>query len=167
MAYNKIKLKKYLDIIQERVAAAAITPGFLLEIDSAGKVKAHASAGQNVLGNLIALESELEGEGIDDAYATNDQVQVWVAQRGEEAYMLLEDGENVAIGDPLESAGNGRLQKHVADTETTGVDSSGNIASFYTNQIVAVALEAVDLSASSGAESSGLIGAQRIKVMIV
>jgi len=37
MAYNTIKLKKYLDIIEEYTPAASITPGMLLELTSAGK----------------------------------------------------------------------------------------------------------------------------------
>jgi hypothetical protein len=167
MAYNTVKIKKYLDVIVEYVAAATITPGMLLEITSAGKVQAHSSAGQNVLGHIVALEDELQGNGIDDDYSADDPVQCWVTQRGEVAYMLLEDGEDVSIGDALESAGDGRLQKYVADTETLGADSSGNITTIYTNQIVAVALEAVDLSGSSGEESSALMGHQRIKVMLI
>jgi hypothetical protein len=151
MAKNTIKLKKYLDVIDEYIAAGAITPGHLLQIDSAGKVVVHATAGGNQT-PLIALEDELWGKTIDDAFASGDPVQVWTAQRGEVAYMLLKDGENVAIGDYLESAGDGTLQKHVAD-------STGDIL---TNVLVGMATEAVDMSGSSGEDPSG-----RIKVRIV
>jgi hypothetical protein len=151
MAKNTIKLKKYLDVIDEYIAAGAITPGHLLQIDSAGKVVVHATAGGNQT-PLIALEDELWGKTIDDAFASGDPVQVWTAQRGEVAYMLLKNGENVAIGDYLESAGDGTLQKHVAD-------STGDIL---TNVLVGMATEAVDMSGSSGEDPSG-----RIKVRIV
>lgn len=156
MAKNTIKLKKYLDVIDEFFAVAALTPGHLLEITSAGKVQKHSVAGGNVT-PLIALEDELWGKTIDDAFAANDPVQVWTAQRGEVAYMLLKDGENVVIGDYLESAGDGTLQKHVED-----IDSAADVTVIYGNQLVGIAMEAVDMSGSSGADPSG-----RIKVRIV
>lgn len=163
---NTIKLKKYVDIVNEYQAAAAITPGMLLELTSAGKMQAHSTAGGNAP-RYIALENELEGEGIDDAYATNDYVQVWSGVMGEEAYMILADGENVSIGDLLESAGNGYLQKHTSDVESFESNEPGSIT-VYPEQIVAQALEALDLSGSSGEESSGTLGYnKRIKVRIV
>lgn len=151
MAKNTIKLKKYLDVIEEYTASGAITPGMLLEYDSAGKVKAHSSSGGTQV-QLIALEDELQGKGINDAYALADQVQVWVAQRGEQAYMILQDGENVAIGDYLVSNGDGTLKKYVAQEESSGPDT------IIINSIVAQSLEAKDLSDSSGGESSGDLG---------
>jgi len=166
MAKNTIKLKKYLDIINEYEANAAITPGMLIEVMSTGKVRAHATAGGNIL-PMIALEDELQGNGIDDDYAAADQVQCWVPVRGEEAYLILEDGETAVIGSLLESAGNGNVQVHVPDKETVGADSSGNRTTIYGNQIVGIALEAKNLAESSGGESSGLMGNQRIAVRIL
>lgn len=142
MSYNTIKVKKYSDIIEEYTAAAAITPGQLIELTSAGKVQKHSNAGQNAI-PMFALEDALQGKGITDNYAADDQVQVWVAGRGDIVYALLKDGENVAIGDWLESAGDGDLQKHV--TGSAGVVE-------YPEAIVGQALEAVDLSGSSGAD---------------
>lgn len=152
---NTIKAKKYLDIIEEMTATAVeITPGMLLELTSANLVQAHALAGGNVL-PMFALEDELQGKGIDDNYAVSDKIQVWVTVRGEWVYAILADGENVVIGDYLESASGGLLQKHVKDI-VEGGSSLESMAdtTIYTNQIVGVALEALDLSGSSGAESS-------------
>lgn len=166
MAKNTIVLKNYSYIREEYTAAAAITPGHLVEMTSAGKVQVHANAGQNMI-PMFALEDELQGNGIDDAYSSDDPVQVWIPGRGDQVYAVLADGEDVAKGDLLESAGDGTLQKHTPDTETLGVDSSANVASIYTNQIVGEALEALDLSGSSGEESSGALGYnKRIKVRI-
>ena len=156
MAKNTIKLKKYLDVIDEFIAAGVITPGHLLEIDSAGKVVVHNSAGGNVT-PLIALEDELQGRTIDDDFAALEPVQVWGAQRGEVAYMLLANGETAVIGNYLESAGDGTLQVHSEDDA-----SSDEPITIYGNQLVGIALEAVDMSGSSGADPSG-----RIKVRIV
>ncbi len=160
MAKRTIKIKDYLKVNVEYIASAAITPGHLLELASATTVKVHANAGQNVL-PMIALEDELQGNAITDAYAAADRVQCWIPQRGDVAYMILKNGENVSAGDFLESAGDGTLQKHTPDTESLGADSSGNITTIYTNQIVGIALEAVDMSDSSAADPTG-----RIKVLI-
>jgi hypothetical protein len=148
MAKNTIKVKKYSDVIEEYTSTAAtITPGSFLELDSAGLVKKHATAGGNVIPPMVALEDELWGRGIDDAYAVSSKIQVWIPYRGDIVYALLKDGENVAIGAALESAGDGTLQAHSADT-------AGAVE--YPNAIVGVALEAVDLSGSAN-ETAGRI----------
>lgn len=158
MAYNSVVLKKYVDIQNEWDAAGAIFPGMLVELTSAGKVQAHSSAGGNAAKDF-AKENALEGEGIDDAFAATDKVQVLTFLPGEEVYGILADGENVAIGDFLESNGAGYLQKHTAG-------SAGVVE--YPNAIVGRSLEAKDLSGRSGAESSGALGYnKRIKVQIV
>jgi len=146
MAKNTIKIKNYNNVREELVAAAAITPGMLLEVTSAGKVQAHSSAGGNALPKF-ALEDELQGKAIDEAYAADDQVQVWTPSRGDKVYAMLADGENVAIGDFLESDGNGKLQAH----------SPGSEGLEYPLGPVAIAREAVDMSDSSGADPDGRI----------
>jgi hypothetical protein len=151
MALNTVKLKKYQDINKEWLANAAITPGMLVQLMSTNKVRKHANESGNALPKMFALEDELQGKGIDDDYAQGDPVQVWIAQAGEEVNAILEDGNTVVIGDPLESAGDGTLQKMTADS--TGV--------YYYNQIVAIALEAVDTAGSPAATTS------RIHVMVV
>jgi hypothetical protein len=159
--FNTVKLKNYVNVFEEYdVATAAVTPGMLVELASATAVKPHATAGGNAL-PMFALENELEGQGVADAYAVGDKIpQVWIPQRGDVVWAILADGENVAVGDFLESNGAGLLQKHVADEASAGgaiVDAA----------IIGVALEAVDLSDSSGGESSGDLGYdKRIQVRI-
>lgn len=174
MAKNTIKLKKYVDIINEYTAAAAIMPGMLIELITAGTVRAHATAAGNVA-KMFALEDELQGNGIDTAYAAADRVQCWNPVPGEEVFAILSDGETVVKGDFLSSNGDGYLRKHVAETESWRNDESGaHAVTVSPNAIVAIALEAVDLSASSGesGESSGTVGGaigynKRISVRIV
>jgi hypothetical protein len=103
---------------------------------------------------IVAIENALEGEEIDDDYAASDVVRFRYLRPGDVAYMLLKDGENVAIGDKLESAGDGDLQKHTAD-------SAGAVE--YPEAIVGEARDALDLSDSSGADPSS----RRIRVRIV
>jgi len=152
MAKNTIKLKKYLDVVNEFTATAvAITPGMLLELTSAELVQAHSSEGGPVL-PMFALEDELQGKGITDDYAVSAKIQVWTAVRGEEVYALLADGEDVAVGDFLISDGTGKLKAATADSSAVVVEEFP----------IAIALEAVDMSGSSGADPSG-----RIKVVIL
>lgn len=166
MAYNTVKIKKYLDIIVEKVANAAITPGMLIEPMSTDKVRAHATAEGNVV-PMFALEDELQGNGINDAYSADDPVQCWIPQRGEEVYAILADGYNIAIGEFLASNGDGYLREHTAETESWEVSEAGSVT-VRPLAIVAQALEAVDTSDSSGGESSGALGyAKRIRVRIV
>ena len=152
MAYNTIKVKKYSDVIEEMVASAAITPGMLLIIESTGKVKAHNQADKDAF-PIFALEDELQGKGIDDAYAANAPVQCWIPYRGDIVNAILADGQKVVVGDPLTSDGYGRLKKHVTDTGASTVPWT-----VYPEQIVGYAAEALDLSGSSGAEVSGPLG---------
>jgi hypothetical protein len=147
---NSVILKDYLKIFEEYEAAAAIKPGMLIEYTSAGKVQAHSTAGGNVL-TMVALEDELQGNDLDDAYAADDPVQCWLPTRGAQALLIVADGQNIAVGDLLESDGNGYVQKHEADSGGTTTP----------NQIVGQALEAVDMSGSSAADPTG-----RIKVRI-
>jgi len=170
MSYQTVKLTKYLDIIAEYVAASAITPGMLIELISAGTVRAHATAGGNVL-PMFALEDELQGNDLEDTFAAADRVQCWIPNRGDVVYAILADGQSASIGDFLESAGNGYLQVHVVDVDSweSGSKQEGGNVTIYGNQIVGIALEAKDLSDSSGGEdSSGVLGYnKRIKVRIV
>lgn len=158
---NSVKLKNFSDVNEEYTATAvALIPGMLLELTSAGLVQAHSTAGGTVL-PMFAFEDELQGKGIDQAYAVSDKIQVWIPGRGDQVYAILADDNNVAIGNFLESNGAGLLQKHASD------DSS--VAPNITNQIVGVALEAVDLTGDSSTESSASpLGVnRRIKVRLV
>lgn len=146
MAKNTIKVKKYADVVEEITATAvAITPGALLELTSAGLVQAHSTAGGSVL-PMFALEDEFQGKGIDDNYAVSVKVQVWIPGRGDQVYALLENGENIAIGDFLTSAGDGKLKKLATESDDTAVEA-----------IVGVAVEAVDDSGSSVNDTGRII----------
>jgi hypothetical protein len=167
MAIDKIALKTGHGIVQEEaVANAAITPGQLIERISTDKVRRHSTAGGSIGIKMIAVEDVLQGNGIDDDYAAADRVFFHIPQPGQEYYMFLKDGENLVIGDKVESAGDGDVQKFVEDTwaENIGADSSANIASgtIYQNQIIGIAREALDLSDSSGADPAS----RRIRIQI-
>lgn len=148
---NTIKLKNYLNVFEEYVASAGITPGHLIELISTGKVQVHATEDGNVL-PMFAIEDELQGNGIDTAYVADDQVQVWIPTRGDQVNAILKDEETVVIGDFLVSAGNGELKKYDAITSVGDIEHP-----------LAVALAALDLSSSSAAT----VAATRIAVRIL
>ena len=136
-------------IRKERMANANITPGHLVEVMSTGKLRVHATAGGHAQ-KAFAVENDLIGAGITTVYAAGAMVQYNVMERGEEVYALLANGQSVAIGAPLESAGDGTLRAYIQDS--AGIDN--------TNNIVAYALEAVDMSGSSAADPSGRIAVE-------
>lgn len=132
----------------EAVANAAITPGHLVYLMSTGKVAVHASAG-GLAEKAFAVEDDLQGKTIADAYASAAPVQYNVMRPGDEVNALLADGENAAIGDKLVSAGDGTLKE--LSSEST--DES----------VVGIAMEALDMSDSSGGDPSSA----RIRVRII
>jgi hypothetical protein len=139
MAKNTIKIKKYSDVVEEMKANAAITPGMLVEEMSTGNVRAHATPSGNAI-PMFALEDELQGKTIDDAYAQNDQVQVWIPGRGDMVYGLLAKGQNVTRGTFLVSNGDGYLAA-VSDSASFGDDDSA--------KVIGVALESVNATAAA------------------
>lgn len=140
MAKNTIKLKDYLKVVEEYEAASEITPGMLVEVTSAEKVQAHSTSGAAGLPVMFATEDEFQGKTISDEYSADEPVQCWIPQRGDVAYGLLSGGEDASIGDGLASNGDG----------TFAVAASGD-------EVIAVALEAVDNSDSGGMPDARII----------
>jgi len=137
MARNTITIKGQ-GVRNERIANATIKPGALVELMSTGKLRAHATAGGNAQ-TAFAVEDDLQGKGIGDNYAADAKVQYNIFAPGDQVYAWLANGQDVAVGDFLESAGGGEFRAF-----TSGVP-------------VAVAVEAVDMSDSDGADPSGRI----------
>lgn len=109
MAVKKIKLKG--DGIQKEALAnaAGIKPGHLVELMSTGKLRVHATAGAQCQRGF-ALENNLIGDGIDDAYASGDNVIYEVFPPGCEVNAFIDVGENITKGDLLISSGDGSLK---------------------------------------------------------
>jgi len=164
MAYHTIKLKNYSNVFEEYEANAEIYPGHLVELMSTGKIRKHASANSYAM-PMFALEDYLQGKTVDDAYATGDQVQVWIPGRGDQVYARLQDAQNIAIGDALVSSGDGTLKK--ADTDIYSWESLNETQDLSTRVILAIALEAKDLSGSGSDSSAGGQYYPLIKVRIV
>jgi len=127
---------------QEEIVAggAGIYPGMLLTRGATGVVVHATEGGRHE--KMFALEDALQGHTVDTVYTSGDIVFCIMPNVGSEVYALLEDGQNVVVGQELISAGNGKL-KALSDLE------SGETAS----EIVGVAAEAKDLTGSNTADT--------------
>lgn len=128
-----------------------ITPGMLCEYDTS-YVKPHANAGQNA-SPIFAVENAIIGDDIDTAYTTDGEaVLLAFCEPGTEIYAFLATGNNVSIGDLLESDGAGALQKHTVPSQAV---NEGGAATYTIKQYprgpVARALAALNNTSGSNA----------------
>jgi hypothetical protein len=138
---TRIQLKGH-GVWEEAKAAAAIRPGDLVNLNTAGEVRKHPTAGGPASASF-ALEDALQGKSIADSYATGDRVTYATHAPGDVVLAYLAGGENASIGSYLTSKGTGALKV-----------SSG------TDVRVAEALEAVNASDSNDVD-------ERIRVRIL
>ncbi len=137
-------------IRKEALAGGAINPGHLIERTSTGTVIVHAGAGLNAQ-SMFAVENEVIGEGIDDAYASADNVLYEVLPPGAEVNALVAASATAIVAsDYVESDGDGTVRLLTTDTATDDTQREA---------CVGVALESVDNS-GGGAEV-------RIKIELV
>lgn len=127
---------------EEGRAAGAIRPGDLVKFNSAGNIIKHSSAGGRAE-NAFALEDALQGNGIDDNYASGDLVSIGIQKSGDVVLAWLSGGENATPDEFLTSNGDGALK----------VASGSDIA-------IAVPMEAVDASDSNDVD-------ERIRVRVL
>ena len=127
---------------KEGIASEAITPGHLVEFGGSNDLQKHGTAAGNAR-KAFAVENDLIGDGINDAYATGEQVQYNVFQSGDEVYALVADGATaITKGAGVESAGDGTVRITSTSSATSDLERDG---------IVGYALEAVDNSGGGSA----------------
>ena len=120
----------------EALAAGAITPGMLLEMDSDAKVEFHNTEGA-IAERIFAVEDALQGNPVTTAYSAADLVTYIMPSKGSCVNALLVAGYSYDEGDILISSGDGTLMQ--ASQVTSGITIYDNIA---------ICTEALDLSAS-------------------
>ena len=109
----------------ERVAGGAITPGDLIEINTADAFIRNGTAAVKAA-PTFAIENEIFGKGVYNdgvlyAYASGDRVLAETLGPGAEVYATLAaSAAAIVIGDALDSAGDGTLKKASAET-TAGI----------------------------------------------
>lgn len=129
-------------ISKEGKAGGAITPGHLVDLNSSNAWVVHAVAA-GASQKAFAIENDMVGKGIDDAYASGDWAQVRICSPGIEVYALVAAAATaIAAGDYVESAGDGTVRK------VTAGNPSGT-PPVYAGIPVGKALEAVDNSAGA------------------
>jgi hypothetical protein len=132
MSYNTISVRGDY-VLEEHYAAATISPGNLLELDSDKKVKRHSNAG-GAAEKAFALENSLAGEVISDDYSSSERVRYGIFAPGSLVYALIADGEDIEIGDQLISDGSGNLKEQSSEDE---------------GSVIAIAMEDKDMTASA------------------
>lgn len=122
-------LLKGRGIRKEAISAAAITPGYLVDINSSGQVLKHAGAGL-AASPSFAVEDELNGKEISVDWASGDQVIYETLPAGAEVNALVAaSAAAIVIGDELESAGDGTLRLITVGDVVDLTDSSTGTAS--------------------------------------
>ncbi len=96
-------------VYKEEIAAGAVTPGHLIMLTAAGKAQVHNAAGEKTAA-LFAKEADMIGNGVDDAYAADDQLFYMANRKGDEVQGLIAIGASVTAGEKGESAGDGTLR---------------------------------------------------------
>ena len=98
---------------KEDVAVAAFSPGHLLEFSGAGVRKRATAAIKTRM--AIAVENELRGGTINDAYAVNDRAYYVIPKAGESCQVRLAAAATAIVkGDFLEPAADGTFRKLAA-----------------------------------------------------
>lgn len=127
MAYRTI-IAKGRGVRMERLAGGAVTPGHLVMLNSSDKLVVHATARQYTP-PIVAIEAEYVGNDLDAAYANNDLMLAEYLLPGMEVYMLFGAASHtIAIGELLESAGDGTLRELTALTDSSGGTANTTIA---------------------------------------
>ncbi len=108
-------LLKGRGVRKEATSAAAIQPGYLVELDSTGKVQKHSTAGGSASPSF-APENELLGKEITVAWPSGEQTTYETMSPGDEILAVLAaSAAAIIIGDYLQSAGDGTLRIIPAD----------------------------------------------------
>lgn len=114
----------------EAVANAAINPGHFCRRRSDGKVEKQGTA-DVLIAPLIAIENEIFGKGVLDAYAAGDNVLlVHVEGGGVVNAKVAAAAPAIVIGDPISVAADGTVKKAASEgvaiaTTEEAVDNSG------------------------------------------
>jgi len=145
MASNQIQLKGDFRHEEHDAGEAGIYPGMLLELNSSGNVIKHPTAGgrhQKMFANLDPLQGRTKAT----VYTNGDPVMIILPVSGSVVNALIRDGQDIAIGDELVSNGDGCLAKAL------DMNSYDEL-----QEVVGYAMEAIDLSGSSGTNTTAAV----------
>jgi len=130
---NAVFTQNSEEIVEDEAdAAAAITPGHLVEYDANGDVQPHATAADpNGARPLFADLPFDPGKDKSDDYAAGERVVLGYVRPGVETDALLAAGETVDPTTPLVSAGDGTLRA----LDTAGGDDPDAVLAYPTESV--------------------------------
>ena len=128
--------------------AANVYPGHLISVNSDGKVIPHGIIGGKGEA-MFAKEDALRGRNVETVYGADDVVGCILPSQGCEVYARIQDAQNISLGDPLMSGGDGTL---IILADYSGADA---------DEIIAYAAEDIDATASD-TDSDGTLGRVRV-----
>lgn len=134
---NRIHSKGERIYEEAAAGAAGILPGMLIMLNSSGEAIVHATEGGRAEA-AFAEEDAKQGAIVSTAYTNGDILSYLLPTKGGEVNVLIEDGQDIAIGDHLISAGNGKMKA------ASDVSSAALLL-----EVLAVATEANDLTGSN------------------
>lgn len=108
---------------REGKTAGVVTPGMLLNIRNQAAIVAHNEAGQECQ-VAIAVENDLVGKGILDNYANGEQIRYQILPDGAKFYGIIDENQNIAVGDLLSSSGDGTLKEAAVTDFVIGIARS-------------------------------------------
>lgn len=152
MAYRTVHLWGKPRRVEGLASTSTIYPGHLVEMTNAAqdtwKLRATAG-GKNE--KAVAIEDDLQGNPIATAYTANNRIQVNIYGSGDECVVRVANGESIAKGDKLIANSDGTVKEHTADSSGTVIEE----------HVIGIALEAKDMSDSSGADPADVMIAMR------
>lgn len=99
-------MRKAVTIVGDIAAAAAITPGALVQRDNVSGVIRWKVAAADIAGPpAVALDMPYLNKGVDDACAIGDLIDVAILGKGDIAWMFIASGQAPEAGDLLGSQG--------------------------------------------------------------
>lgn len=113
--------------VNDLVASASITPGMLIEGHNASgvrKLRPHATASAKAP-VMVAAEQLLLNMGVDDAYGVGALVDALILHKGSTFWGIVGSGQDIAIDDLLESAGDGKFKEGSTNPLCKALDSTG------------------------------------------
>lgn len=119
----------------EGIAAAAVSPGHVVELKSDGEFQKQSTAKKHTLLRVVT-ENDLVGKTINDAYAADDQLYMHIAKPGDVVQLKVPAAASALVkGDRVELASGGCVRKWtdgtpVGEVELAVDNSAGGAEAF-------------------------------------
>jgi hypothetical protein len=112
------KAGTYTRVEANGAPAETIFPGAIVMIDANGDMINHNSAG-GTMSPIVAIENELLGKGVEEAYIVEDQIEANHYMPGSRfAVRVAAGAPAIAAKESLESAGDGTVRAALPDADT-------------------------------------------------